>query len=204
MNPRPSRPVILAASVAALVAMFSSVSAQSRLETAVFAGGCFWTMEHSFEDVPGVVRAVSGYAGGAQPNPSYEQVSSETTGHLEAVSVTYDPGRISYAALVERYWRMIDPTDDGGMACDRGSSYHSAIFVASSEQRAIVAQSEDRLRAGPLRGHPIATYIRPAARFWPAEAYHQHFATRDPGGRYSAYRAGCGRDAVLRALWAGR
>jgi peptide-methionine (S)-S-oxide reductase len=186
------------------MAVGGAVGAQARLETAVFAGGCFWTMEHGFESVPGVVRAVSGYAGGAVANPTYEQVSSETTGHLESVAVTYDPARISYADLVERYWRMIDPTDDGGMACDRGPSYRSAIFVASPEQAEIVRRSEQRLLAGPLRGRRIATMVRPAAPFWPAEAYHQHFAARDPGGRYSAYRIGCGRDAVLTALWAGR
>jgi len=180
-----------------------ALSAQPRLETAVFAGGCFWTMEHSFEAVPGVVKAVAGYAGGREENPTYDQVSSETTGHLESVQVTYDPVRISYAQLVERYWRMIDPTDDGGQACDRGPSYHSAIFVANPTQRGIVEHSEAALLAGPLRGKRIATQVRPAGAFWPAEAYHQHFADRNPV-RYGAYKVGCGRDQALSGLWAGR
>lgn len=203
----PSRPFTRTAVAATLGAVAflaaGAITAQPRLETAVFAGGCFWTMEHGFEGVPGVVKAVSGYAGGREANPTYEQVSSETTGHLESVQVTYDASRISYAQLVERYWRLIDPTDDGGQACDRGPSYHSAIFVATPEQRRIVEQSEARLLAGPLRGKTIATQVRPAGAFWPAEAYHQHFADRNPV-RYGAYRVGCGRDRILSALWGGR
>lgn len=195
----------ISAGLAMSVVLLSAdgLSAQPTLETAVFAGGCFWTMEHAFEAVPGVVRAVSGYAGGREAHPTYEQVSSELTGHLESVEVTYDPARISYAQLVERYWRMIDPTDDGGEACDRAPSYHSAIFVSSMAQQEIVARSEQALLTGPLRGRRIATFVRPAATFWPAESYHQHFADRNPV-RYAAYRMGCGRDGVLRALWAGR
>lgn len=194
----PRRLIGGACAAAALIA--TPLPAQPRLETAVFAGGCFWTMEHAFEAVPGVTTVVSGYSGGRMPHPTYEQVSSETTGHLESVQVTYDPARISYPDLVERYWRMIDPTDDGGMACDRGPSYHSAIFVATPGQRMAAERSEAALLAGPLHGRRIATRILPAAPFWPAEAYHQHFADRNPD-RYGAYRTGCGRDAVLRALW---
>ena len=195
----------LAATGAALgVALAAgALMAQPRLETAVFAGGCFWTMEHGFEAVPGVVRAVSGYAGGREPHPTYEAVSSERTGHLESVEVTYDPARISYAQLLERYWRMIDPTDDGGQACDRGPSYHAAIFVSTPEQRQIVERSEAALLAGPLKGGHIATFVRPATPFWPAEADHQHFADKNPV-RYGAYRIGCGRDNILRVVWAGR
>ena len=194
---------LIAGACAAATLLATPLMAQPKLETAVFAGGCFWTMEHAFEAVPGVVSAVSGYAGGREAHPTYEQVSSETTGHLESVQVTYDPARISYPELVERYWRMIDPTDDGGMACDRGASYHSAIFVATPGQRMAVERSEASLLSGPLRGRRIATRILPATAFWPAEAYHQHFADRNPA-RYAAYRAGCGRDGVLRALWGGR
>ncbi len=192
----------LAAGLAAALAA-GSIMAQPRLETAVFAGGCFWTMEHNFEAIPGVVRAVSGYAGGREPHPTYEEVSSERTGHLESVEVTYDPARISYPQLLDRYWRMIDPTDDGGQACDRGPSYHAAIFVSTPEQRQVVERSEAALLAGPLRGSRIATFVRPATPFWPAEAYHQHFAERNPV-RYAAYRIGCGRDNILRVVWGGR
>jgi peptide-methionine (S)-S-oxide reductase len=197
------RPLLALVAGGAFVLSAGALTAQPRLETAVFAGGCFWTMEHGLEAIPGVVKAVSGYAGGREPHPTYEQVSSETTGHLESVQVTYDPARISYAQLVDRYWRLIDPTDDGGQACDRGPSYHSAIFVATPEQRRVVEQSEAQLLAGPLRGKHIATRVLPASAFWPAEAYHQHFADRNPV-RYGAYRIGCGRDGVLRAIWAGR
>lgn len=201
---RPVRRHMLAFCFGAAVALGAgALAAQPRLETAVFAGGCFWTMEHGLEAIPGVVRAVSGYAGGTVPHPSYEQVNTETTGHMESVQVTYDPAKISYAQLVDRYWRLIDPTDDGGQACDRGASYHSAIFVSSPTQKQIVERSEAGLLAGPLHGKHIATFVRPATQFWPAEEYHQHFADRNPV-RYAAYRVGCGRDDVLKALWAGR
>jgi methionine-S-sulfoxide reductase len=176
-----------------------SASAAPQLETAVFAGGCFW----SLETIPGVVNAVSGYAGGREPHPTYEEVSTERTGYLESVQVTFDPSRISYAQLLDRYWRLTDPTDGGGQACDRGSSYRPAIFVNSPEQFRIAEQSKAALAAGPLRGRPIATAIRPAMPFWPAEAYHQHYAERNPLA-YGAYRIGCGRDGVLKALWGGR
>jgi methionine-S-sulfoxide reductase len=188
---------------AAALALVGAASAQPRLETAVLAGGCFWTMEHGLEEIPGVVSAVSGYAGGQEPNPTYQEVSSEQTGYLESVRVTFDPSRISYAQLLDRYWRLTDPTDGGGQACDRGSSYHPAIFVYSPEQRRIAYQSMAGLANGPLRGRPIATQIRPGAPFWPAEAYHQHYAAKNPLA-YGAYRVGCGRDRVLKALWGGR
>jgi peptide-methionine (S)-S-oxide reductase len=189
--------------IAATLLLAGSAVAAPKLETAVFAGGCFWTMEHGLETIPGVVNAVSGYEGGSQPNPTYEQVSSERTGYLESVQVTFDPAKIGYAQLVDRYWRLTDPTDGGGQACDRGASYHPAIFVASAEQRRIAEQSKAAIAAGPLRGKTIATTIRDAMRFWPAEAYHQHYAERHPIA-YAAYRIGCGRDGVLKALWGGR
>lgn len=175
------------------------VAAESRLQTAMFAGGCFWSMEHDMEPVPGVVQVVSGYAGGRLPNPSYADVSSETTGHLESIKVTFDSSKISYAALLERYWHMIDPTDDGGAFCDRGASYHSAIFVAGPEQRRIAEASRAALGRGPLKGR-IVTPIRDAAAFWPAEAYHQHYAAKHPF-EYAAYRTGCGKDRRIKQVW---
>jgi peptide-methionine (S)-S-oxide reductase len=200
----PARRRLLALCVGATLALGAgAISAQPRLETAVFSGGCFWTMEHGLEAIPGVVRAVSGYAGGNVAHPTYEQVNTETTGHLESVQVTYDPAKITYAQLVDRYWRLIDPTDDGGQACDRAPSYHSAILVSSPAQKQIVERSEAALLAGPLRGKHITTFVRPVTQFWPAEEYHQHFADRNPV-RYAAYRVGCGRDTILKALWGGR
>jgi peptide-methionine (S)-S-oxide reductase len=189
----------LAAAAVALFALAGAASAQSRLQTAVFAGGCFWSMEHDMEPVPGVVQVVAGYAGGQVAHPTYQAVSSETTGHLESVKVTFDSGRISYAALVERYWHMIDPTDDGGAFCDRGASYHSAIFVSGPEQRRIATASLAALERGPLRGR-IVTPIRDAGPFWPAEDYHQHYAAKHPID-YAAYRAGCGKDRRLKQIW---
>ena len=190
-----------AATVVALFALAGAgaAAAQSRMQTAVFAGGCFWSMEHDMERVPGVVRVVAGYAGGHVAHPTYEAVSSETTGHLESVQVTFDSSQINYAALVERYWHMIDPTDDGGAFCDRGASYHSALFVAGPQQRQIAEASRAALERGPLTGR-IVTPIRDAPTFWPAEDYHQHYASRHPVD-YGAYRLGCGKDRRLRELW---
>ena len=182
--------------------MAAPALARGPLQVAVFAGGCFWTMEHGLESIPGVVSAVSGYTGGREPHPSYEDVSSERTGHVEAVRVTFDPSRISYAQLVDRYWRLIDPTDNGGQACDRGPSYHPAVFVNSPEQRQIAEASKAAIDTGKLRGH-IVVPIRDATPFWPAEEYHQHFTQKQPL-RYQAYRVGCGRDESLRQIWGGR
>jgi methionine-S-sulfoxide reductase len=175
--------------------------APKKQEVAVFAGGCFWCTESDFEKIPGVRAAVSGYSGGRETHPTYEQVSSERTGHLEAVKVTYDPAKVSYQTLVDRFWLTIDPTDRGGQFCDRGPSYQTAVFVSSAAQRQIAEAS--RLRAQKRLGKPIVTPVRAAAAFWPAEAYHQDFARKNPL-RYHTYRLGCGRDARLKALWKAR
>lgn len=188
----------LAAALFAVFALAGPVAA-APTQTAVFAGGCFWSMEHDMEPVPGVVRVVSGYAGGHVDHPTYAQVSTETTGHLESIQVTFDPAKISYAALVERYWHMIDPTDAGGAFCDRGPSYHSAIFVAGPEQKRVALASLAALQKGPMKGK-IATQIRDAAPFWPAEEYHQHYAAKHPV-EYGAYRMGCGKDRRVKQVW---
>lgn len=174
--------------------------ATPRLETAVFAGGCFWCTESDMEHIPGVVSAVSGYTGGTTRNPTYEQVGSQATGHLEAVRVTYDPRRISYRQLVDRFWRTIDVTDDGGQFCDRGPNYRTAIFVTPAQRPAAEASRTAAARA--VRTGRLVTPIRPAATFWPAEDYHQDFYKKNPL-RYRVYRQGCGRDARLRAVWGG-
>jgi peptide-methionine (S)-S-oxide reductase len=191
---------VSALSAAALAAApAGAFAAQPKLETAVFAGGCFWTVEHDFELLPGVVKVTAGYTGGNEPHPTYDAVSSEKTGHVEAVQVTYNPAATSYARLTNRFWRMIDPTQADGQACDHGASYQSAIFYASPEQRRIAEASRAEIDQGALKGR-VVTQIRPAAAFWPAERWHQHFATAEPA-RYGAYRAGCGRDAVLKRIW---
>ncbi len=192
---------LLSRLVLAALLMFGGLSpafAQPKLETAVFAGGCFWTMQHDLAPIPGVVSTEAGYAGGRVAHPTYEQVSSETTGHLESVKVTFDPAKLSYAALVEHYWRRIDPTDSGGAFCDRGASYHSAIFVASPEQRRIAEASLVTINVR-FKGH-VVTEIRPAAVFWPAEGYHQHYADKNPA-YYARYRTGCGKDAAMHQIW---
>lgn len=174
-------------------------SGQAGLEEAVFAGGCFWCTEADFEKIPGVVEAISGYTGGRVANPTYEQVVRETTGHREAVLVRYDPARVRYSDLVERFWRTIDPTDAGGQFCDRGESYTSAIFVTPA-QRPIAEASKAKLAASGTLPGPVVTPVLDRATFWPAEAHHQNYARRN-GLRYRLYRAGCGRDSRLAQLW---
>ena len=196
----PFTPAKTALALALSLTVGGSAIAQSRYETAVFAGGCFWSMEHDMEPIPGVVSVEVGYSGGHVAHPTYDEVSTETTGHLESVKVTYDPQKISYANLVQRYWHVIDPTDSGGAFCDRGPSYHSAVFVTSPEQRRVVEASEAALERGPLQGKPIATQIRDAAPFWPAETYHQHYPQKNPV-QYAEYRLGCGKDSRLHAIW---
>jgi len=184
----------------ALFAGQPSLAASVR-ETAIFAGGCFWCVEHDMKAIPGVVSAVSGYTGGHVANPTYEDVTSEASGHLESVKVTFDPAKISYAALVGRFMRLIDPTDAGGQFCDRGQSYQSAIFVSGAAQRAVAQAILAQLQTTPLKGK-IVTPIRDAVTFWPAEGYHQDFSNKNPL-RYNLYRQGCGRDARVKAVWRG-
>jgi peptide-methionine (S)-S-oxide reductase len=169
-----------------------------RREVAVFAGGCFWSMESSFEHMPGVVSAVSGFAGGRTLRPTYDQVVAGGTGHLEAVQVTFDPARISYRALVDRFWRTIDPTDARGQFCDRGANYGTAVFATAAQRPAAEASRAAAVRViGAAR---FVTPVRDAARFWPAEAEHQDFARRNPV-RYGGYSRFCGRAARLREVW---
>jgi len=189
---------ITAALLAAAIA--GSAVAAPATKTAIFAGGCFWSMESGMEHLPGVISAVSGYTGGPEKNPTYEQVASETTGHLESVKVTYDPAKISYRKLVDSYFHQIDPTDSGGAFCDRGPSYRSAVFVADDNERRDAQAVIANLQAGPFKGRKIYTPVRNAMTFWPAEGYHQDFAKRNPA-RYNAYKVGCGRVAALKAAW---
>ncbi len=167
---------------------------------ATFAGGCFWCVESDFEEVPGVVEAISGYTGGETPNPTYEQVSSGTTGHLEAVQVRYDPDVISYDGLLAAFWRMIDPTDGGGQFSDRGHEYTTAIYYHDDGQRQAAEQSRAELAASGRYDRPIVTPIEPAAVFYRAEDYHQDYYSKNPL-RYRFYRRGSGRDAYLAETW---
>jgi peptide-methionine (S)-S-oxide reductase len=176
--------------------------AERQPAAAIFAGGCFWCMEPPFDELEGVLSTTSGYTGGDVENPSYEDVSAGGTGHLEGVRVEYDPARIDYRTLLEVYWRNIDPLDDGGQFCDRGSSYRSAIFYADQEQMRLAEQSRMALEAAGRFEEPIVTRILPASEFYPAEAYHQNYYRENPL-KYKYYRYRCGRDDRLDELWGG-
>jgi peptide methionine sulfoxide reductase msrA/msrB len=168
--------------------------------TAVFAGGCFWCTESDFEKVPGVIDAVSGYTGGHVANPSYEEVSSGGTGHVEAVKVIYDPTKVTYAQLLDWFWRHVDPTDAGGQFVDRGSQYRSVIFYADEEQHLLAEASRKNLAASGRFSKPIVTEIRPLGPFYPAEDFHQNYYKKNPV-RYHYYRWNSGRDQFLERIW---
>ena len=200
--------IAIAAGVAAAWlagAPFAGARAQSEpsdtgLETAIFAGGCFWCVESDFDGVPGVVDTQSGYAGGHTENPTYKDVTYGDTGHREAVRIRFDPTRVSYAELVEVFWRSVDPSDAGGQFCDRGSSYTTAIFASSEAQRATAESSKRALERSGRLGRPIVTPIEMVDAFYPAEDYHQDYYRKNPV-RYRVYRYGCRRDARLADLW---
>ncbi len=170
------------------------------IATAVFAGGCFWCTESDFEKVPGVTEAISGYTGGKEINPTYEQVSSHATGHVEAVKVIYDPAKVSYGQLVEWFWRHVDPTDSGGQFVDRGEQYRSVIFYADEEQHRIAEASKQQLEASQHFDEPIVTDILPLGHFYPAEDYHQDYYSVNPL-RYGYYRSGSGRNQFIEKSW---
>lgn len=167
---------------------------------AIFAGGCFWTMEHAFDDVPGVISAISGYSGGHVVNPSYEQVSTGTTGHVESVQVTFDPTKVTYAHLLDIYFHRIDPTQVDGQACDHGDEYRSVVFVQDPVQLRQAQAYMEALKKSGLFHAPLAVQLRAAGPFYPAEAYHQQFTKNNPA-YYERYRLGCGRDRRLQAVW---
>ncbi len=167
---------------------------------AVFAGGCFWCVEADFDKVPGVISTTSGYTGGRVANPSYEQVAAKGTGHFEAVQIVFDPARVSYAQLVEHFWRTIDPTDPDGQFCDRGAPYRTAIFALDGAQLAAAQASKAALEKNRPFAAPIVTPVLMAAPFYPAEGYHQDYYKKNPV-RYSYYRTSCGRDVRLKQLW---
>lgn len=189
------RALVAGTLIAALAAQSAGAAAY---KTAVFAGGCFWSMQHGMEGVRGVVKVVAGYTGGHIAHPTYQDVTTETTGHYESVQVTYDPAKISYSQLVTSYFHLTDPTDGHGQFCDQGPSYRPAIFVADPAEQAAAQAAKNEVAA--VLHKPVATTILTAATFWPAEAYHQDYAVKNQGA-YEAYRLGCGRDASLKAVW---
>jgi peptide methionine sulfoxide reductase msrA/msrB len=171
-----------------------------KLMKATFAGGCFWCMQPPFQQLEGVTGVVAGYAGGTKPDPSYEEVSTGTTGHLEAVQVTYDPERVSYGKLLDLFWTQIDPTDPEGQFADKGSQYRTAIFYHDEGQRQAAELSKKELDGSGKFKRPVATAIRPFTNFYPAEEYHQNYAAKKPG-EYQRYKALSGRKAFIERVW---
>ncbi|RJQ49489.1 MAG: peptide-methionine (S)-S-oxide reductase [Gammaproteobacteria bacterium] len=171
-------------------------------ETAIFAGGCFWCVESDFDKVPGVIETVSGYTGGRTLNPTYKEVSAGGTGHAEVVQITYDPAKVSYRELVDRFWRTIDPTTPDRQFCDSGSQYRTAIFYTSPQQKMIAEQSKMALEKTKPFKAPVVTEITQATTFYAAEDYHQDFYKKN-SLRYNYYRLSCGRDQRLEELWGG-
>ncbi len=167
---------------------------------ATFAGGCFWCVEADFDKVPGVVSTTSGYIGGTVANPTYQQVSNSNTGHAEAVEIVFDPAKVSYESLVEKFWRTIDPTTKDRQFCDAGNPYRTAIFTHDAAQLAVAKKSLAALEKSKPFKEPIVTEIVAAGQFYAAETYHQDYYTKNPV-RYAYYRASCGRAARLEQLW---
>jgi peptide-methionine (S)-S-oxide reductase len=197
-----------AAALALAFAVYAAAPSQAQTEVAkppaagmavaTFAAGCFWCTEADFDKVAGVVSTTSGYAGGHKANATYEEVGSGRTGHTEAVRVVYDPGKVTYAKLLDVYWRNVDPFDARGQFCDKGSQYRPEIFVYDAEQRKLAeaskAEAEQKLK------RPVVVKITPAAPFYVAEDYHQDYYKKNPI-RYKFYRYNCGRDARLEQVW---
>jgi peptide methionine sulfoxide reductase msrA/msrB len=173
---------------------------EGEIKEAIFAGGCFWCMEAAFEEEEGVVEAISGYTGGEESAASYKEVSSGSTGHYEAVIIRYDSARVSYARLVDLFWRQIDPTDDGGQFADRGSQYKTAIFYLDEEQKAVAEASKKALEESGKFDMPIVTEILPASEFFEAEEYHQDYYKKRTA-HYEAYAAGSGRKGFTEQTW---
>lgn len=172
-------------------------------ERATFAGGCFWCMEPPFEKLEGVKEVISGYIGGKKLNPTYEEVSSGSTGHLEAIEISYDPSAVSYDKLLDVFWRNIDPTDAGGQFVDRGGQYRSAIFYHTESQKKAAEASKQRLAGTGIFSKSIVTEILPATTFYKAEEYHQDYYKKNPV-RYKFYRFNSGRDQFLEKIWKGK
>jgi len=171
-----------------------------RTEQATFAGGCFWCMVSPFEELPGIIEIVSGYTGGHTVNPTYEEVCSETTGHVEAVQITFNPDVFPYSKLLELFWQQIDPTDAGGQFYDRGTSYGTAIFTHSEAQREQAEASKKAVAESGRFSKPIVTPILPAKPFYRAEEYHQGYHHKNPA-HYKRYRKGSGRDSFIESHW---
>ena len=180
-----------------------SAPMDEKLAVATFAGGCFWCTEADFEKIDGVAAVISGYTGGSETNPTYEAVSSGRTGHYEAVQIYFDPALVSYDALLDRFWRHVDPTDPGGQFVDRGGQYRSAIFYHDDAQRKAAEASKEKLAAMAVFEKRLVTPILPVAEFYAAEDYHQDYYKNNPI-RYTFYRKRSGRDQFIESVWEGK
>jgi len=195
---------MLKKTIFASVLMLSAAAfaADAATQVAVFAGGCFWSMQKAFDHVQGVVKTRAGFMGGHVKNPTYEDVVTETTGHVEAVEVTYDPDKVSYNQLLDAFWHHTDPTDPDGVICDKAPSYHTAIFTFSDDQYRQAAASKQAVAAQLKR--PVVTLIVKSTAtglpFYPASDFHQHY-WQTHAAQYNAYYIGCGRGPALHALW---
>jgi len=170
------------------------------LQIATFAGGCFWCLEAALQEMDGVAEAITGYTGGELENPTYEQVSTGTTGHYEAAQVKFDPKILAYQDLLDRFWRQIDPTDDGGQFTDRGPQYRTAIFYHNEEQKKLAEQSKADLEKSGRFDKPIVTQILPATAFYPAEDYHQDYYKKSRI-KYQIYKKSSGKEKKLEQIW---
>jgi len=175
-------------------------NANAKNEIATLAGGCFWCVESDFEKVDGVISVVSGYTGGKEHNPTYQQVSSGRTGHTEAVQIVFDPEKVSYKKLIDMFWKTIDPTTPNRQFCDVGSQYRSEIFYHSDEQKQIAEETKRTINESGILPAQIVTAVTKAGEFYPAEDYHQNYYKKNPV-RYKFYRYNCGRDKRLQELW---
>ncbi len=201
--------MIVMMGLAALIAVSAAIAddrtkpvqaSVGKTEKAIFAGGCFWCMETPFEKLPGVISAVSGYTGGFKENPTYEEVSSGGTGHVEAVEITYDPETISYEKLLDVFWMNIDPTAVDRQFVDVGHQYRAAVFYLDDAQKRLAEETREKLQQSNRFTRPIVTEIRQASVFYPAEDYHQNYYKKNPT-RYKYYRNGSGRDQFLDSIW---
>jgi len=193
--------ISFAVCIVAIIIMSHGSFADTTFDKATLAGGCFWCMEPPFEKLDGVKAVISGYTGGHDSDPTYEEVSAGTTGHTEAVEIIYDPTKISYEELLNIYWRQINPTDSGGQFVDRGSQYRTAIFYHSEEQKTLAEKSKEDLRNSGIFNRPLVTEILRAVTFYRAEDYHQDYYIKNPV-RYKIYRFASGRDQYLDRVWA--
>ena len=193
-----ARWIVAAAAVLLLAALAASSAPEpgraAASESAIFAGGCFWCMEAAFDEVDGVTETISGYAGGTKPNPSY----GDHEGYLEAVKVTYDPAKVTYAKLLDHYWQNVDPFDADGQFCDKGPAYHTAIFVGNDEEKKLAETTKEEIAARFKQ--KVATEIKPTTTFTAAEDYHQDYHNQNPVS-YKYYKWGCGRAQRLAEIW---